>query len=128
MPANGDNGPERPINSSHERIVEFLNGSLKLDVYKHPLIGSPEAPHVMIEMVSYDCPHCREMHRTVERGLSRYGSQLAIIIMPIPLEMRCNRLVTDPKGLAPGRVLNGTHGAGRRGNSAAIRSNGFTTG
>jgi hypothetical protein len=97
LPANGTNGSERPINSSRERIVEFLNGSLKLDVYKHALIGSPEAPHVMIEMVSYDCPHCREMHRIVERGLARYGSQLAVLIMPIPLEMRCNRLITDPK-------------------------------
>jgi uncharacterized membrane protein len=97
LPANGTNGPEPPINSSQSRIVEFLNGSLKLDVYKHALIGSPEAPHVMIEMVSYDCPHCREMHRIVERGLARYGSQLAVLIMPIPLETRCNRLITDPK-------------------------------
>jgi uncharacterized membrane protein len=96
LPANG-NTATQPRRSSGERIVEFLNGTLKLDVYKHALIGSPEAPHVMIEMVSYNCPHCREMHRMVEHGLARYGSQMAIIIMPIPLEMRCNRLVTDPK-------------------------------
>jgi hypothetical protein len=98
LPANGTNGPERPINSSDSRIVEFLNGTLKLDIYKHALLGSPQAPHVMIEMVSYDCPHCREMHRIMERGRARYGSQLAILVMPIPMEMRCNRLITDPKG------------------------------
>jgi hypothetical protein len=74
--------------------VEFLNGSLKLDAYKHPILGSPEAPHIMVEMLSYDCPHCREMHRIVKRGLSRYGSQMAVIVLPIPLESRCNRLVS----------------------------------
>jgi uncharacterized membrane protein len=101
-PTNGDTEPVRPIDSSRERTVEFLNGTLKLDVYKHPLLGSPEAPHVMIEMVSYDCPHCREMHRIVERGLARYGGQVAVLVMPIPLEMRCNRLITDPKASHPG--------------------------
>jgi hypothetical protein len=101
LPANGDAAGE-PRSSSGERIVEFLNGTLKLDVYKHAVIGSPEAPHVMIEMVSYDCPHCRQMHRMIERGLARYRSQMAIIVMPIPLESRCNRLVTDPKASHPG--------------------------
>ena len=80
-----------------ERLVKFLNGTLTLDVYKHAHIGSPEAPHVMVEMVSYDCPHCRKMHHTMQRGLARYGDQLAIIVMPVPLEMGCNKLVTDRK-------------------------------
>ena len=128
LPANGDNGPARPINSSQQRIVEFLNGSLKLDVYKHALIGSPEAPHVMIEMVSYDCPHCREMHRTVAarpgslrqpNGDHRHAHPLGDAVQPAHYRSQ---------GFAPGRVFDGTHGAGRRGNSAASRSNGFTTG
>jgi hypothetical protein len=121
LPANGDNGPARPINSLHERIVEFLKGTVKLDVYKHALIGSPEAPHVMIEMVSYDCPHCREMHRTISHGLSRYGSQMAIIVMPIPLEMRCNRLITDPKASHQGACSTARMALG----VAAIRPNSF---
>jgi uncharacterized membrane protein len=78
-----------------ERFVEFLNGGLRLDVYKHPHIGSPEAPHVMIEMISYDCSHCRQMHRILKKGLARYRDQLAVIVMPIPLEMSCNKLVTS---------------------------------
>ena len=119
LPANGDNGPARPINSSQQRIVEFLNGSLKLDVYKHALIGSPEAPHVMIEMVSYDCPHCREMHRTIEArpvairqpsGDHRHADPLGNALQPTHHRSQ---------GLAPGRVFNSPHGAGRRGNSAA---------
>lgn len=79
-----------------KRLVKFLNGTLTLDVYEHPVLGNPEAPHVMVEMVSYDCPHCRKMHKTVQSGLRRYGDQLAIILLMLPLESKCNRLVTDP--------------------------------
>jgi uncharacterized membrane protein len=94
-PSQGDSPEPGNSTSKRERLVKFLGGKLTLDVYKHPLIGSPEAQHVMIEMISYDCPHCRKMHRIVEKGLARYGNQVAIIIMPIPLEQGCNKLVTD---------------------------------
>jgi protein-disulfide isomerase len=80
-----------------KRLVTFLGGKLTLDTYQHPILGDPEAPHVIVEMVSYDCPHCRKMHRIVQRGLKRYGDQLAVLILVVPLEMKCNKLVKDPK-------------------------------
>jgi protein-disulfide isomerase len=86
-------------------MVNFLGGKLTLDVYKHPLIGSPNAPHVMVEMVSYDCPHCRKMHATIEKGLARYRDQLAIIVLPIPFEKGCNKLMTTDAGSHPGACV-----------------------
>jgi uncharacterized membrane protein len=86
-----------PSVPKRERIVKFLNGKLSLNIYDHPVLGNPEAPHVVVEMLSYDCPHCRDMHRIVQRGLKRYGDQLAIVVLVMPLEMSCNKLVTDPK-------------------------------
>ena len=80
-------------NLAHQRIVSFLGGKLSLDVYQHPLIGSPEAPHIAIEMVSYDCPHCRKMHAMMQQALAHYGGQVALLVMPIPLEKGCNKLV-----------------------------------
>ncbi len=80
----------------HERIVKFLGGKLALDVYKHPIIGSPEAPHIVVEMVSYDCPHCRKMAPMMQQALEHYGDQVAILVMPIPLDKDCNKLITDP--------------------------------
>jgi uncharacterized membrane protein len=91
--AGSDNVPPAS-DPNKQRIVEFLNGSVKLDIYQHAHIGSPEAPHVMVEMISYDCSHCRKMHRTIKRGLARYGDQLAVIVIPVPMEMQCNPLVT----------------------------------
>jgi uncharacterized membrane protein/protein-disulfide isomerase len=85
-----------------ERKVTFLDGKLTLDVYEHPLIGSPEAPHVLVEMVSYDCKHCRATHRRIKQALARYGDQVAIIVMAVPLERKCNKLITNPSASHPG--------------------------
>ncbi len=93
-PTASEQRPTETAAAGRERTVKLLGGKLTLDVYKHPLIGSPDAPHVMVEMVSYDCAHCRKTHRTVKQALARYGDQVAIILMVIPLERGCNRMVT----------------------------------
>lgn len=103
--AKADDAGAAPSSASppaRQRLVKFLGGKLTLDVYKHPLIGSPEAPHIVIEMVSYDCPHCRKMHPMVEDALARYGDQVAVLVMPVPLDKDCNKLITDPTISHPG--------------------------
>jgi uncharacterized membrane protein/protein-disulfide isomerase len=101
-----DNGSEKSASATAEptkkRLVKFLDGKLTLDVYQHPVIGSPEAPHIAIEMISYDCPHCRKMFPIMEHALERYGDQVALLIMVQPLDKECNRLVTDPAMSHPG--------------------------
>jgi hypothetical protein len=91
-----------PSEPTKKRLVKFLGGKLTLDVYQHPVIGSPEAPHIAIEMVSYDCPHCRKMYPIVEHALERYGDQVALLIMIQPLDKECNKLVTDAAASHPG--------------------------
>jgi thioredoxin family protein len=88
--------PAEPGPPSKERLIKVLGGKLTLDVYQHPIIGSPEAQHIAVEMVSYDCPHCRKMHATMQHALERYGDQVALLILIQPLDKECNRLVTDP--------------------------------
>jgi uncharacterized membrane protein/two-component sensor histidine kinase len=90
--------PEKPTLS---RKVSFLKGTLTLDMYQQAVIGSPTAPHVVIEMVDYACPHCRAMHETVMKAIDRYGDQLAIVVLPMPLELECNKMMdkTEPAHL-----------------------------
>ena len=101
-----DSGSEKsasePAGPTKKRLVKFLDGKLTLDVYQHPVIGSPEAPHIAIEMISYDCPHCRKMYPMMEHALERYGDQVALLIMVQPLDKDCNRLVTDAAMSHPG--------------------------
>ena len=87
-------GPVAPPTQS--RIINLLKGSLKLNVYDHPIIGSPEAKHIVVELISYDCPHCRHMYPMMEHALERYGDQVALVVLTVPMEKDCNRLVTDP--------------------------------
>lgn len=113
-PANSDTSPKdaatggseksasEPSEPTKTRLVKFLGGKLTLDVYQHPVIGSPEAPHIAVEMVSYDCPHCRKMFPIMEHALERYGDQVALLIMIQPLDKDCNKLVTDPAASHPG--------------------------
>ena len=81
-----------------KREVKLLNGTLTIDMYSQAVLGSPEAPYVVVEMVDYMCPHCRAMHKNIKLALDRYGDQLAVVIMPVPLELECNKqmMQTDP--------------------------------
>jgi uncharacterized membrane protein/thiol-disulfide isomerase/thioredoxin len=80
------------------REVSFLGGTMKIDMYEEAVLGSPEAKYVVVELMDYTCPHCRKMHSHIQEAMERYGDQLAVVIMPVPLELECNKLVgeTDP--------------------------------
>jgi uncharacterized membrane protein/protein-disulfide isomerase len=80
------------------REVTFLNGRIKINIYDEAVLGSPDAKYVVVEMMDYTCPHCRKMYAQIEDALDRFGDQLAVVIMPVPLELECNKLVpsTDP--------------------------------
>jgi uncharacterized membrane protein len=91
-----------PTVPQKSRLVKFLGGKLTLDTYKHPIIGSPEAPHVVVELASYDCSHCRRMYPIIEKALERYGDQVAMMVLIVPLEQKCNRLVTNSAASHPG--------------------------
>lgn len=75
------------------RVVTLLGGQLSLDVADYPLIGSPDAPHIVVELISYDCPHCRKMHHVMEKARRRYGDEVAVVVLPVPLERSCNKYV-----------------------------------
>jgi len=90
--------PSAPSQPKRERKVQFLGGKLTLDTYSQPIIGSPQAPHVVVEMVSYDCTHCRKTNKFMKQALSRYGDQVALIVLVLPLDRACNKLITDPAG------------------------------
>jgi protein-disulfide isomerase len=72
---------------------------MRINMYDEAVLGSPEAPYVIVELMDYTCPHCREMHKKIRRAKERYGDQLAVVIMPVPLELECNKIVpaTSPE-------------------------------
>ena len=98
----GDAAPSESAGPKKSRLIKLLGGKLTLDVYEHPIIGSPEAPHIVVEIISYDCPHCRKMFPIMEHALERYGDQVALLVMVEPLDKECNKLITNPEMSHPG--------------------------
>jgi uncharacterized membrane protein len=83
--------------ASQSRITDILKGRLFFDIYEEAYLGSPEAPNVVIELFDYTCQHCRETHKRVHSALRRYGDQLAFVVMPVPLELRCNKFMKSAR-------------------------------
>lgn len=84
------------------RPVKLLGGNLALDTYEHAILGSPEAPHIAVEMMDYACKHCREFHEKLTVALERFDGQVAVIVMPIPGEITCNPFVTKARKTSVG--------------------------
>jgi protein-disulfide isomerase len=67
-----------------------LKGRLVIDINDHGLLGSPEAESVVIELVDYKCPDCRQVHQYLKEVREKLGSRFAVVVFPVPLETDCN--------------------------------------
>jgi hypothetical protein len=64
-----------------------------LDPHDVPLLGSPEAPHVVKLLFDYKCPHCQQLHFLLNEAIRRYNGKLAFALCPTPLNRQCNAYV-----------------------------------
>lgn len=73
-----------------DRLVTVAGSRFSLNTRHWPLLGDPDAKYVFVEMFDYTCPHCRSTHKAIEGAFTKYGDQLAVIALPVPLERACN--------------------------------------
>jgi uncharacterized membrane protein len=86
--ANADTGP------GPERQISVLSGKLVLDVHELPVLGSADAPKLIVLMFDYCCPHCRATHGYLLEGMSTYPGQYGVVLLPMPLDAKCNTEMT----------------------------------
>ena len=72
------------------RLIGVTGDKFKLDIRQWTLLGKPEARYVFVEMYDYTCPHCRNTHRAIRGAFDRFGDDLAVIALPVPLDRKCN--------------------------------------
>ena len=70
------------------RIVQFMGK--KLNAYQWPIDGKPTAKYVFVEMFDYTCPHCRTTSKAVFAAKENMGDDLAVIVLPVPMNTACN--------------------------------------
>lgn len=90
---NADSGP------GSDRQIAVLGGDLRLPVRELPILGSPDAEHLLVLLYDYACPHCRATHGYLIDGLDPYAGQYAVVLLPMPLDAKCNPTVeeTEPR-------------------------------
>lgn len=79
-----------PSTSTGDRVVDFLNGELRLTLSEVPLIGDPQARTVVVKFFDYTCKSCRTMHDDLTAIQEQFPGQLAIVMLPCPLDRDCN--------------------------------------
>lgn len=81
--------------ASNDRLVQVASANVKLKAHQWPIIGSPNAKHIFVELFDYTCPHCRATQQTIRGARERYKDDLAIIVLAVPLSRACNDTVTS---------------------------------
>lgn len=72
------------------RLASLLEGRVTLNPAIHPILGSPAAQHILVDLFDYTCPHCRVLHGQLMEAKKRYGDQIAVVPIVAPLSKDCN--------------------------------------
>lgn len=77
------------VDDGQVKAARILN-NLKLETNVWPLLGKPDAEMVFVELFDYTCEHCQRTHKAIEGARAKLGDRLAIIALPVPLDIKCN--------------------------------------
>jgi uncharacterized membrane protein len=75
------------------RKIQLHGGAFQLDLGDVPLLGTPEAPCVIVHLFDYCCPHCRALHPLLMEAYRNMSNRVAIANLPVPMATNCNRLI-----------------------------------
>jgi len=87
--------PTRPPVKTGRKIA-VLDGRAELNIDDYPIIGSPEAEHILVDLFDYTCHHCRTMHHHLDAALERYGDNIGIVLVMVPMNRGCNSIIRGP--------------------------------
>ena len=68
----------------------------ELSSHELPVIGDPDAPHVVTLLFDWQCSHCRQVHGMLPDVVEQMNGKVAFVCCPISLSRECNPLV--PQG------------------------------
>jgi uncharacterized membrane protein len=58
-----------------------------------PVLGSRDAPQVIVCLLDYTCVHCRALYSILDQVSRQYSNHLAIVCLPVSLSPTCNPFV-----------------------------------
>ena len=75
------------------RVLSLYSNQFVLKFNDVPIMGSPDAPHVIVCLVDYTCIHCRALHPILKELAQQYSNQIAIVCLPVTLSPQCNPFI-----------------------------------
>ena len=72
------------------RLVVFMSETKSYRVEPLPHLGEADAEHVLVKYFDYTCEACFTTHKYLDELMAKYPGQLAVIVLPVPLERECN--------------------------------------
>jgi uncharacterized membrane protein len=75
------------------RTLSLYSNQFLIKLDEVPMIGSPDAPHVIVCCFDYTCSHCRALHPILVQMGQQFSNQLAFVCLPMPLSSRCNPFI-----------------------------------
>jgi uncharacterized membrane protein/protein-disulfide isomerase len=87
--SNADTGP------GPDRAVAVLQGRLQFAAHDVPIIGSPDAPKIVVVLFDYACPHCQATHAALRKAHAQTPDDWSIVLLPTPLNASCNPAIEE---------------------------------
>jgi uncharacterized membrane protein len=82
--------------------VTFAAGTKTFDCGRLPRLGPASAPTVFVEYFDYTCDACRVMRGHLHALVDQSGGQVAVLLLPAPMERACNPHVPEGTPDHPG--------------------------
>jgi len=90
------------VGQGAERRLVPAGGLAVLRLSEVPLLGPPEAPHLVYQFFDYRDPASFRSYRALREARQRYGGQIAIVMLVFPLDESLNpRVSTSATGQHP---------------------------
>jgi uncharacterized membrane protein len=75
------------------RLLSLYSNQFLLKLDTVPMIGPPDASHVIVSLFDYTCPHCRALHPILLQTQRLFGNRLGIVCLPMPISTNCDKLL-----------------------------------
>lgn len=87
-------GQDHDTGPGADRRLTVLAGAVALSPHELPMLGSPDAKTIIVELFDFNCPHCKELSAWLDTAMAQLpDDELGVVAAVVPLNPRCNHAV-----------------------------------
>jgi hypothetical protein len=75
------------------RLLSLYDNKFLLRLDSVPMLGSPDAPRIIVYLYDYTCPHCRDLHGILVAAQRQLSNSLGVALLPMPMSTNCNPVI-----------------------------------